>query len=191
MRNEITQISPDFIEENKSLCKPGQKSSGPYSKKDRFARRQEVYKLHFELGYPAVKIAELIKINRNTINSDIRYWYSKLSKEWQGYDIHSWTVKQLNRLETQRSRLREDLENYKDLESKLSIERLLLEIDDKISKIMLTMAKNTDSINDMAISQINDWMEQNKLDHRFVGRWNVEKLSKAKYNKIMKILKHD
>jgi len=188
--NEITKISPEFIEENKNLCKPMQKSSAPYSRRDRFARRQEVYRLHFELGYFAVKIAEMMKINRNTINSDIKYWYSKLARDWNGYDISAWTVKQLNRLETQRSRLREELEKQKNLEDKLSIERLILEIDDRISKIMISMVKTADSINEIAISQINDWMEQNKLDHRFIGRWSVEKVSKKRHDKIKEILRY-
>jgi len=166
-----------------------QKSSAPYSRKDRFTRRQEVYRLHFELGYAAVKIAELMKVNRNTINGDIRYWYSKLAKDWNGYDIHGWTAKQLNRLESQRSRLREDLENQKKLEDKISVERLILDIDDRIAKIMINMVKTTDSINDIAVSQINDWMGQNNLVHRFIGRWSLEKMSKKKYDKIQSILK--
>ena len=29
----------------------------------------------------------MMKINRNTINSDINYWYSSLADEWNIYDI--------------------------------------------------------------------------------------------------------
>jgi len=189
MSDEIIQVSEEFVEANKNLCKPMQRSSAPYSKKDRFARRQEVYRLHFDLGYPAVKIAELMKINRNTINNDIKNWYFKLAKEWDSYDIRACIVKQMNRLESQRSRFKEELENQKDLESKILVERLILEIDEKISKIMLTMVKTTQSINDFAINQINTWMGQSKLDYRFVGRWSVEMVPKKKYEKIIEILK--
>ncbi len=177
---EITQINPDFIQDSKNLVKPMQKSSAPYSKKDRIVRRQEVYRLHFELGFSAVKVSEMMKINRNTINGDVKFWYSKLAREWKTYDVHAWTVKQLNRLEAQRCRLLEDLEDQKDLESKLSIERLILEIDDKISKIMISMLKTSESVNDFAICQINDWMEKNKLEYRFVGKWAAEVTKKKR-----------
>jgi len=43
-----------------------QKSGGPYSKDEREKRQNEVFRLHFEFGYSAVKIADLMKINRNT-----------------------------------------------------------------------------------------------------------------------------
>lgn len=166
---EITQINSAFIEENKNLVKPMQKSSAPYNKKDRFARRQEVYRLHFELGYTAIKVSELMKINRNTINNDVKYWYSKLAKEWKVYDIHGWIIKQINRLESQRSRLLEELGKHEDLESRILIEKLILEIDEKLSKTLLSVSKTIESINEISINKINDWMEKNGMEHRFLG----------------------
>ena len=44
------------------------KKGGPYTKKEQDERRQEVFKLHFEKGYSASKIFEMLKVNRNTIN---------------------------------------------------------------------------------------------------------------------------
>ena len=64
-----------------------EKKGGPYTKNEKMKRQNEVYKLHFEHGYSAVKISDMMRINRNTINSDINYWYSSLSKEWNSYDI--------------------------------------------------------------------------------------------------------
>ena len=55
-----------------------EKNGGPYSRDDREKRQNEVFRLHFEFGYPATRIAELMNINRNTINADIKYWYSTL-----------------------------------------------------------------------------------------------------------------
>ncbi len=185
----MTQLSPDFIQENKNHVYSIQKTGGPYSKKDRFVRRQEVYRLHFEMSYTAVKIAELMKINRNTINSDIKYWYSKLATEWQSFDIEAWTLKQLNRLESQRSRLREELEKQKDLKSRLFVEKLILEIDAGICKIMINTAKASDDAYEMALSHVNKWMEQNQIEQRFVGRWSLEKLTTKQYDKIKKIMK--
>ena len=49
------------------------KKGGPYSKKEREDRRMQVYNLHFEEDLPAVKIAEMLDVNRNTVNDDITF----------------------------------------------------------------------------------------------------------------------
>jgi len=59
------------------------KKGGPYTKKEQDDRRQEVFKLHFEKGYSAMKISEVLNMNRNTINEDIRHWYSELAPQVQ------------------------------------------------------------------------------------------------------------
>src|SRR2546427_6719750 len=82
---ELPLVSNEFIEENKEFSQifnHGIKKGGPYDKKRRFFRRQEVYRLHFERGIPAIKIADLMKINRNTINNDIRFWFCTIAKDW-------------------------------------------------------------------------------------------------------------
>ena len=57
------------------------KNGGPYTKKDQEKRRNQVYTLHFEKGYPAVRIADELGVNRNTISEDIKYWYSSIKEE--------------------------------------------------------------------------------------------------------------
>lgn len=44
----------------------------PFTRSQRRKRRAEVYKLHFEHGMPATRIAEMIKVDRNTINNDLK-----------------------------------------------------------------------------------------------------------------------
>lgn len=53
-----------------------EKKGGPYTKDERETRQKEVSRFYFEFGYSAVKIADLMKVNRNTINEDIKYLYS-------------------------------------------------------------------------------------------------------------------
>jgi len=55
-----------------------EKKGGRYNKKDQEERRRKVHRLYFEYGYSARKISEMMKINRNTINADIKYWYSEI-----------------------------------------------------------------------------------------------------------------
>ena len=44
------------------------KKGGRYTKKEQEQRKIEVYHLHFEQDKSAVKIAELLEVNRNTVN---------------------------------------------------------------------------------------------------------------------------
>ena len=74
MENDLPEMTEEFFTENKNHFQKinlQKKKGGPYSKHDRDARRNEVYKLHFEYGYSARKIADLMKVNRNTVNGDI------------------------------------------------------------------------------------------------------------------------
>ena len=73
-------ISEEFLAECQTMPK-SQRHNGQYTKQEIQKRRNEVYRYHFEYGYSARKIAELIKINRNTINGDIKHWYSKISNK--------------------------------------------------------------------------------------------------------------
>ncbi|MGI0008151.1 MAG: hypothetical protein ACRD92_00855 [Nitrosopumilaceae archaeon] len=76
------------------------KKGGPYTKKEQEDRQQEVFRLHFEKGYSAVKISEILNVNRNTINEDIRHWYSQLAQELKSQDLVSWSIEQFHRLES-------------------------------------------------------------------------------------------
>ena len=85
-----------------------------------------------------------MKINRNTINSDISHWYTSLAEEWDSYDIESWYMKQVHRLESQRSRIFEVLSKAEDASARLSIEKMILDID---SKLMNFVSKSSLSAN--------------------------------------------
>ncbi|GKS67072.1 hypothetical protein YTPLAS73_06190 [Nitrosarchaeum sp.] len=130
-----------------------QKSGGPYSKDEREKQQNEVFRLHFEFGYSAVKIAELMKINRNTINADIKYWYSSIKDEIR-QDSEDLISRQLGRLETQRTRVIENItENKID---DIRYEKMLLEIDGKINNILLRInpGKVTSEVNEDLVKDI-------------------------------------
>jgi DNA-binding NarL/FixJ family response regulator len=119
----VDDIDVEFIKQNQKLYSGKiSKKGGPYSKAQRDQRRQEVYRLHFEYGYSAKKIAELMKVNRNTINNDIKFLYSKLKKNWDELDVESLIMKQILRMEDQRTRILEQLDKTQSLELQLSRE---------------------------------------------------------------------
>jgi len=188
---ELTCVKTEFIEENQHLVKSCVKKGGPYSKHERMKRQNEVYRLHFEHSYSSVKISEIMKINRHTIDDDIRLGYSKLAKEWKRDHVYGWFMKQINRLETQRARLLDDLDNQKDLDSKLSIEKIILEIDNKITQILVNSQNRDQAIMMNALGFLNRWAKDKKLDVRFLDRWDIFHTSKTKYAKIQEILQDE
>jgi len=64
------------------IKKSDKKNGGPYTKNEQEKRRNEVFKLAIEQGKSAVKIAEILKVNRNTVNGDIKILYHELGNEW-------------------------------------------------------------------------------------------------------------
>ena len=168
-----------------------EKKGGPYTKNEKMQRQNEVYKLHFEHGYSAVKISDMMKINRNTINSDISHWYTSLAEEWGRYDIESWYMKQVRRLESQRSRIFEELSKAEDASARLSIEKIILDIDTKLmnfiskSSLAVTFAHNN------AVTWVNNWAKDNNIDLELMDAMKMSVASSDTTEKIKKLLKDD
>ncbi|KAF6242087.1 hypothetical protein C6988_10180 [Nitrosopumilus sp. b1] len=109
-----------------------EKKGGPYNKEDQEARRTEVARLHFELGYSARKIADMMQVSRNTINSDVKHHYGLIKEEIRS-NKEDYVIQQLGRLEAQRARVAEKIADSTD---SLKFERMLFEIDSKIEVIL-------------------------------------------------------
>ena len=185
-------ISDDFIETNKKF-KPDtrRKKGGPYTKQEIIDRKNEVYRLHFEYGYSARKIADLMKVNRNTVNGDIDYWYSKIVGNTSMFDpLYAITVN-LQRLDIQRSRLREQLDKTKIFQEKLALERLILEIDSKILNTHYKLTNSTRHLMDYSTERMNNWMKENKKDNRFLTLSDRFSVSVKAMKKISNIIKQD
>ena len=123
------------------------KKGGPYTKKEQDERKQEVFKLHFEKGYSAMKISEMLNVNRNTINEDIRHWYSELAQELKDIDLTSWAIEQYHRLEAQRNRLVDELEKQENIQHKIAIEKLISEVDNRLTPFVSRISLNNISPN--------------------------------------------
>ncbi len=165
------------------------KGGGPYTKKQRLDRQNEVLKLHFEYGYPATKIASLMKINRNTINDDINQGYEQLSKDWERYDINSWLMKQIYRFESQRGRLLQELEKQEVTKEKLAIEKMIFQIDCQIAQIPMNELKREDKDFEHAAKMVNYWAEKNNWDLRIIGEKDmVQTTTPENHELIEKIL---
>ena len=167
------------------------KKGGRYSKNEKEKRQNEVFKLHFERGYSAVKISEMMKVNRNTINSDINYWYSRLSNEWKSYDVESWCMKQSHRLESQRSRLFNELDKVQDISIKLSIEKMILDIDTKMMNFVTKTNYNKSTITHGAIEMLNNYAKDNGLKLRAINTNQIMSAPQEVKDQIFKILEDE
>lgn len=191
--NNDLQISEDFLEENRANLRQFTPKSprrrGPYSKTDKDARRNEVYKLHFDFGYSARKISELMKVERNTINGDIDYWYSKISKDIQPLaplpKIHA----NLLRLEQQRTRIREQLDKTTTIAEKITLERLIFDIDCKIIYIYQKLEHSFVRTMDAVVANLNHHSDEHELDYRWLSSNHLYKIPRELANKIRKMIK--
>ena len=112
------------------------KKGGPYTKEKQEKRRNQVYELHFEKGYSGRKIADMLKINRNTINEDIQFLYTESGKALPEI-TEALIVKLLERLEGQHARLQDELEKQEDFQKRIVIEKMLLAVNGKIAQLLV------------------------------------------------------
>jgi len=188
--NNEFNISKDFIETNKKF-KPNtrRKKGGPHNPQERHKRQNEVYRLFFEYGYSARKISELMSINRNTINGDVHFWYSKVLKNWSDVGPQLLVIKNIERSELQRSRLVEQLHKTKVLQEKISIERLIHEIESKILQTQLKLSSSIENVHRLSTKWLNDWMKKNNQFDRYISYGDVRRVSGKSYDKICSLIK--
>ena len=194
MNDELPIVTPDFfsseLDKTRQFSRKISKMGGPYAKSDRIKRRNEVFRLHFSMGYSTVKIAQLLQVNRHTIESDIKYGYSILSKEWEKGKIESWFMKQIYRLEEQRTRLLEKLNEFTGKEY-LSIENLLKEIDVKIFHMEKDVMLSTDAIHDKSVKKINEYYKTNFPEERVMSLYDFFRVSTKTFDKINEMIEKD
>lgn len=186
-------VTPDFIEENKKLLQttPNSKKGGPYPKHVKKERRDEVFKLHFDYGYSARKIADMMKISRNTINSDISFCYSQLEKEKSRLSTEGYLNKLLYRLELQRTRCIENMEKIKDSDDTSSFEKMIFDIDCKLVQIIMKLQTSNQSNYDRAMNILNDYLEKNGYDTRYTLWGDALRVSTQTRKKIKDLLKSE
>ena len=137
MKKDETESTPKSLKDFESA--ESKKKGGPYSKTEQEKRRSKVYNLHFEKGYPAIKIAEMLQVNRNTINEDIHFLYNEIGKQIPER-TSSLVLKQFERFEIQCVRLSNQLENEKDFKKRTTIEKMLTTIYDKLAQLSAKFA---------------------------------------------------
>jgi hypothetical protein len=176
------EINQQFIEENKkinlNLVRHRHKFA-PFTRSQRRKRRMEVYKLHFEHGVPATRIAELMKVDRNTINNDLKILYREALNDYSPEDMSLEDIlqKQLLRLETQRDRLGLYICDAKDINNKIAIERLIADIDFKLIGAIEKVYHKEGRFWDEIIKKVNKIAENTKSDVRYTSLFELHEIS--------------
>jgi len=168
-----------------------EKKGGPYPKSEQRKRREEVYKLHFDYGYSARKISEFLKINRGTINRDVMFWYADVTKKWRHFDPEFFVIRQIERFQIQRTRLRKQLDIAETNKEKITIEKMLFDIDIKITDFQIRVAETKRNAILLAGEVVNEiWNKQNK-NKRLISKDIFDEVSKKAHDKMMKIYEED
>jgi len=132
-RSSLSKESKEFSSApEKGISETQKRKGGPQTEFQRMERLDQVCKLYFEYGYSAVKIAEMLNVNRNTVNSDIKDLYSTFQSNWENTSTLSILQNHVFSLMAQKSRLREELDAAKNLSDKLSIEKMILQVESRL-----------------------------------------------------------
>jgi hypothetical protein len=127
---------------------------------------------------PATRIAQLMKVDRNTINNDLNILYKKAIKDYNSdMTFDDIIEKQLLRLETQRDRLLLDLCDAKDINSKITIERLIADIDFKVIGLMERLNQNLAQHWDTIVEHVNKIAEKENLKIRYTNLYELYRIS--------------
>ena len=188
------EVSKEFLEENMSNLSqfmPKDRRRGPYSRQEKDSRRNEVYRLHFEYGYSARKISELMKVCRNTLNGDISYWYSKISSNHSVFEPETIIIVNLRRFEIQRTRLRIQIDKTSGFQEKIALERMIFDIDSKILQVYQKLGGSAKRVMDAVTTNLNNEMKNQKKDTRYMLLFDTIAVSTKAKEKIKQIIKED
>lgn len=191
MKNGLPEITDEFIVENKNYYQKinsQRRKGGPYSKHQRNKRREEVYRLHFDYGYRASKIAKLMNVNRNTINHDLRFCYVEAIKNNNYGDPSLPIAFGIERLDNQRTRIREQIEKTTKASEQRSLERLLYDIESKIISIRYKLVDSFYNLNKLAEDKANEFLKANNYTGRVFSYYDFLWATENAQENILRIL---
>ena len=119
-------------------------------------RKDQVYFLHFEKGQSALKIADTLGVNRNTINEDIKYWNNQIATQFGRENLGETFCRQIERLNIQRRRLLEEIEKQDEISKKIRLEKLLFDIDYKTTGIITKVLGKNFTAEDLGREEISE-----------------------------------
>lgn len=120
-----------------------------------------------------------MQVDRNTINNDLKFLYRQALNDYNldNMSLDDILEKQLVRLEAQRDRLGIYLSDSKGVTNKVTIERLIADIDFRVLMATEKINHNTVQFYDEIIKAVNNIAENKKLDVRFTSLFELREIS--------------
>jgi len=168
-----------------------QKKSGPHTEKERRLRRERVAEYYFERGFSAITISRMLNVNRNTITSDLKHCYSQLRNENDNFDPEIICMTQFHRMQIQRGRYVDLLQKDLEFKDRLTLEKMLSDIENRIMQSALKIKTSTESVQEYAIGVFNYWAKQQNPTFRGYVRNAWTRVSVGAQEKIDKIIEDD
>ena len=119
------------------MQKDNTKTGGRYTKPEQEERRNKVFEYYFQKGLSALEIADILVVNRNTVNADVSYLCSELLKGDKQTYYRNGLEKQFTKLEFQKSRLQKELDKELEFKERYQIEKYILQIDLSIANMIV------------------------------------------------------
>ncbi len=120
-----------------------------------------------------------MKVDRNTINNDLKFLYRQALSDYNLENMSLGIIleKQLVRLEAQRNRLGIYLSDAKYVTSKVTIERLIVDIDFRALTAVEKINYNTVQFYVQIIEAVNNIAKNKKSDVRFTSLFELREIS--------------
>jgi len=133
----------------------------------------------------------MINVNRNTINSDVDFLYSKIIDSTNFIYPENAIITNLSGMEQQKIRIREYLDNYKSLKDKLAIERMLNDVTFRINNTYLKLSDSAQRKFAYIVNEMNNLAEKNHLETKFLTLFDTIIVSPNTQKKIKKLIHED
>ena len=133
----------------------------------------------------------MINANRNTVNSDISFWYGQMQKDGDRTSGIDSINKIFCRLESRRVRLMEKLEKTESLGDWLLIEKMINEIDTKTMQTLVKLEATEKTSYDRVMKTVNEFLKNNGYEERYVLWGQTISMSNENSAKVKKIIESD
>lgn len=120
----------------------------------------------------------MMKVDRNTINNDLKILYRQALNDYDPEDmsLNDILQKQLFRLETQRDGLNIYLTDTIDINTKITIERLICDIDFRLIGAVERILHNESRFWDGILKGVNKMAEINRISLRYTSLFELQKI---------------
>jgi len=111
--------------------------------------------------------------------------------KWNFPDIEQWLLYDMESLEIQKTRLREELDKATDPQAKISVERLLLDLESRSIELKFKLCNSLQRTHRRSTDIVNQWLEKKGAKTRYLNYWDTVRTTPRGRQKIDSILRQE